>query len=177
MEAMVQRPAWYREPWPWIAISGPLLAVLGCLVSVYLAVSGADPVVDEDYYQHGLKINDELARMRQAEELGLKTSLQVAGVRRGDEVRVQVASSRPLRDSVIRIRLVHALGAFTERTAVLGRVPGAGEVASFYGQWLQAPDDDLTMSGGNWRAVIEGADWRIEGPAAADAQLRADEAR
>ena len=33
------------------------------------------------------------------------------------------------------------------------------------------------MSGGNWRAVIEGADWRIEGPAAADAQLRADEAR
>lgn len=175
MEATVQRPAWYREPWPWIAISGPVLAVLGCLVSVYLAVSRADPMVDEDYYQHGLKINDELARLRQAAQLGLKSSLQVAGVRRGDEVRVQVASRQPLRDTVIRIRLVHALGAFTERTAVLGRVPGSGEVASFYGQWLQAPEDELTMSGGSWRTIIEGTDWRIEGPAAADTELRADQ--
>jgi len=177
MNANVNSAAWYREPWPWILMSGPALAVVGCMVSVYLAVSGADPLVDPDYYQHGLKINDQLARVRQASRLRLQTSLQVAGVRRGDEVRVELASSEPLRDTVIRIRLVNPLGALTERSAVLGRVPGAGEVATFYGHWLEAPDDELTMSGGNWRAVIEGADWRVEGAAGADAHLRAEEVR
>jgi hypothetical protein len=171
MNANAKSAAWYREPWPWIVVSGPALAVIGCIVSVYLAVSGADPLIDDDYYQHGLRINDELARLQQAGRLRLQASLQVAGVRRGDEVRVQVASGEPLRDTAIRIRLVSPLGALAERSAVLGRVPGTADAATFYGQWLEAPDDELTMSGGNWRAVIEGAGWRVEGPAGADARL------
>jgi hypothetical protein len=172
-DATRTRP-WYREPWPWILMSGPAVAVVASLVSAYLAVVGADPVIDEDYYEHGLQINRELARQQQASRLGLQTDLHLQGVRRGDEVDVQVASSAPLPDTAIRVRLVNGLGAFTERSAVLGRVPGSGAVAKFYGQWLQAPDDRLTVAAGSWRAVIEGDNWRIEGPAGADAHLRAN---
>lgn len=64
-------------------------------------------------------------------------------------------SAEPLRDTTLRIRQIHQGSAFTERSAVLGRVPGAPGTAIFYGQWLQAPDDDLTVAAGNWRAVIE----------------------
>ena len=56
-------------------------------------------------------------------------------------------------------------------------MPGSDGVASFYGQWLQAPDDERTVAGGSWRAVIEGADWRIEGPAGADVHLPAGSVR
>jgi hypothetical protein len=162
---------WYRQPWPWIVMSGPALAVVGSLVSAYLAVRGADPIVDENYYEHGLQINSQLARLKQANRMGLRTDLQLAGVRRGDEVRVQVASSQPLRDTAIRVRLVDQRGEYTERSAVLGRVPGSDPVASFYGQWLQAPDDQLTVTGGSWRAVIEGAEWQIEGAGGASVHL------
>ena len=79
-----QSTAWYREPWPWILMAGPAVAVIGSLVSAYLAIHGADPVVDENYYQHGLEINRELAQQPQANP-SLQPDPQAQGVRLGDE--------------------------------------------------------------------------------------------
>lgn len=28
---------WYKEPWPWILMSGPILAIIGCIITIYLA--------------------------------------------------------------------------------------------------------------------------------------------
>lgn len=28
---------WYKEPWPWILMSGPFLAIVGCIITIYLA--------------------------------------------------------------------------------------------------------------------------------------------
>jgi hypothetical protein len=72
---------WYREPWPWIVMSGPALAVIGSLVSAYLAIHGADPVVDQDYYEHGLQINRQLEREQQVERLRHQTESQVERAR------------------------------------------------------------------------------------------------
>ncbi len=83
MEQTNRRRAWYREPWPWIVMSGPAVAVIGSLISAYLAVVGADPVVDENYYQHGLQINRDLARAQQLNRLRLQTERQVEKDRRG----------------------------------------------------------------------------------------------
>lgn len=33
---------WYKEPWPWILMSGPAIAVVGCIVTIYLAVANYD---------------------------------------------------------------------------------------------------------------------------------------
>jgi len=173
MKQTGQQSAWYREPWPWIVMSGPAVAVVASFVSAYLAVKGADPIVDENYYQHGLQINTQLAQLQQARCLHLQTELQLVGVHRGDPVRVQVVSGEPLADAAIRVRLVHQTGEYSERSAVLGRVPGSVHPAAFYGQWLQAPDDKLAVTSGQWLAVIEGSDWRVEGPAGADVHLAA----
>jgi uncharacterized protein len=70
-----RKSVWYREPWPWIVMSGPALVVIGSLVSAYLAVRGADPLVDEDYYQHGLQINRQLEREHQVQ--GLRSQIEV----------------------------------------------------------------------------------------------------
>jgi hypothetical protein len=43
---------WYRYPWPWVAIAIPAIAVIGGLLTLYLAVTHPDPlVVDERQYQ------------------------------------------------------------------------------------------------------------------------------
>ncbi|OZI22252.1 lipoprotein [Bordetella genomosp. 7] len=33
---------WYREPWPWFLMAGPLLAMVGCIITIYLAVTRFD---------------------------------------------------------------------------------------------------------------------------------------
>jgi len=48
---------WYREPWPWILMAGPALAVVGCLITIYLAVTRyADEPVVEGAVRHGLVV-------------------------------------------------------------------------------------------------------------------------
>lgn len=48
---MTPRP-WYREPWPWILIAIPALAVVGGAVTLWLALSHPDALVlDVERYQ------------------------------------------------------------------------------------------------------------------------------
>ena len=51
-EPAVQHRPWYREPWVWVLIAFPLLAVVGCAITIWLALSHPDYlVVDEHEYQ------------------------------------------------------------------------------------------------------------------------------
>jgi hypothetical protein len=48
---------WYREPWPWILMAGPAAAVLGCAVTIYLAVTRfADEPIAEGATRQGLVV-------------------------------------------------------------------------------------------------------------------------
>ena len=43
---------WYREPWPWVAIAIPAIAVIMGMTTLYLALTNPDYlVVDEDHYR------------------------------------------------------------------------------------------------------------------------------
>jgi hypothetical protein len=52
---------WWRFGHVWMVISGPAIVVVASFVTLYLAVSGTDPVVDEDYYRKGIELNRTLA--------------------------------------------------------------------------------------------------------------------
>jgi hypothetical protein len=53
-----QSRPWYREPWPWVAIAIPAIAVIMGLTTLYLALANPDYlVVDEQQYR---EINSEL---------------------------------------------------------------------------------------------------------------------
>jgi hypothetical protein len=43
---------WYREPWPWVLIAIPVLTIVACGVTLWLALANPDYlVVDDDQYQ------------------------------------------------------------------------------------------------------------------------------
>ncbi|HLR82939.1 MAG TPA: CcoH-like protein [Paenalcaligenes sp.] len=44
MEELDANPnPWYKEPWPWILMSGPAIVAVACIITIYLAFStGAD---------------------------------------------------------------------------------------------------------------------------------------
>lgn len=52
--------SWFRQFWPWFLIALPGTVVIASLVTVYIAVTHQDPVVDGNYYKHGLTINERL---------------------------------------------------------------------------------------------------------------------
>jgi hypothetical protein len=52
--------AWYRQFWPWFIFGLPAVVVVASLATAYIAISHQDPVIDEEYYKHGMKINERL---------------------------------------------------------------------------------------------------------------------
>lgn len=70
-------PPWYRQFWPWFLIALPGSVVVASLVTVYIAFSGADSLVVDNYYRDGLAINQVLEQDRRAEALGLSAELRL----------------------------------------------------------------------------------------------------
>jgi uncharacterized protein len=60
-EEVTKSLPWYRYGLVWMVIAGPAIVVVAALATGYIAMRGADPVVDADYYRHGLAINKTLA--------------------------------------------------------------------------------------------------------------------
>lgn len=58
---------WYKQFWPWLLIVLLGVSVITSLIFVYIAVNNQDPVVDGNYYKHGLTINEQLDKIQPAE--------------------------------------------------------------------------------------------------------------
>lgn len=51
---------WWKYGHVWLIISGPLIVVIAGIITAFIAFSGADPVIDENYYENGVNINKTL---------------------------------------------------------------------------------------------------------------------
>ncbi|OOY34150.1 hypothetical protein BOV90_06340 [Solemya velum gill symbiont] len=69
---------WYSQFWPWFIISLPAGTVVAALITVYIAVDGADPLVTDDYYKEGLAINLDKSRLKRAAELNIAVRMNLA---------------------------------------------------------------------------------------------------
>jgi hypothetical protein len=79
------RGPWYREPWPWLLMLGPVTVIIAGFITAYLAVVSNDGLVEDDYYKQGLTVNQRTARDQRAAELGSKRIWSVGGS--GDRIR------------------------------------------------------------------------------------------
>lgn len=60
---------WWHYGHAWLVFGGPAVVVVASLITVYIAVSSRDSLVDENYYQSGININETLkAEAQTAEE-------------------------------------------------------------------------------------------------------------
>ncbi|HUN92548.1 MAG TPA: FixH family protein [Burkholderiaceae bacterium] len=152
---------WYRDRWPWFLISLPAIAVAFSLYAAYLAVHGADTVIDADYYKHGLAINEELDRAHKAEALGIAADLGFDGLHSGDSVRVSMTAAHPpAAEPTLQVRLLHPTRPSADRVALLSRVAGGSDDAPQYlGAWQPTEDVNGRIA---WRVVIEAKAWRLE---------------
>ena len=141
---------WYREPWPWLLMSGPALVIVAGIVTTVIAVRTSDGVVADDYYKQGLGINKTLARDARAESLHVKAEVQFNEERTRARVRL-AGDARPPR---LKMTLVHPTRAGGDQSVLLSH--GGGGI---YEGSLTPPH------AGTWRLRIEDAEgaWRLTG--------------
>jgi uncharacterized protein len=153
---------WYREPWPWILMSGPVIVIVAGVITAWLAVVSNDGLVADDYYKQGLAVNQQLARDHRASELEVQAELLWAG----KQVRVMLTGKQLAEVTGLRLRIVHPTRSGEDQLVVLKR-EGAG---MFGGALRDLPEP------GRWNILLEdeAGTWRLQGvwQSGSDAPLR-----
>lgn len=67
---------WYKQFYPWMLISLPVIAIIGCSITIVLAFTANDSVVSDNYYKDGLAINRRLEQDHRAQDLGIAAELR-----------------------------------------------------------------------------------------------------
>ncbi len=146
---------WYREPWPWLVMSGPAIVVVAGVITAVIAFRTSDGLVADDYYKQGLGINQILKRDEKALAMGLTAELLFSPGRE----RIRVTLSEPKRGETrgaeaLHLSLLHPTQAGRDREISLKPLaPGLYEAA-------------LPPQGsGTWRLQLEdrSAGWRLVG--------------
>ena len=143
---------WYREPWVWLLIALPASAVLGGMVTIWIAVDSDDGLVVDDYYKRGLEINRKLDRDRAANKYDLVANVQVSEGQNLINVRFD-ANDEFVTPAKITLRFLHPTIKGQDQVLVLQAIAKgiyAGALPSLiYGKWyLQIEADD-------WRLLEE----------------------
>ncbi len=150
MNTALVRP-WYREPWPWILMTGPFIVVIAGIYTAWLAITTSDGLVTDDYYKKGLAVNQTIERNDQATKLGLVAGVRIAG----DilSVRMQAQSGQFETPAAIFVTISHPTRAGLDQSRVLVR---NGEV---YTGEVRLP------ASGHWLVLLEDErkTWRLMG--------------
>jgi hypothetical protein len=147
---MSEKRPWYAEPWVWLMITFPLAAVIGGMITIYLAVSTSDGLVVDDYYKRGKAINVDLARDRAAARYGMLARIEID--LRNNRVQLQLTAPAAAYPDVVTLSLLHPTRAGHDQVLQLPRAADGGYSGDM---------DELTR--GNWYLQLEAADWRLFG--------------
>lgn len=140
---------WFREPWVWLLIALPASAVLGGIITIWIAVESDDGLVEDDYYKHGLEINRKLDRDKAAILYGLVVNLAISEGQNNIQISLD-ANDKFVSPSSIKLSFLHPTMKGQDRVMVLqstGKNIYAGPVPS--------------LIQGNWYLQIEADDWRL----------------
>lgn len=141
---------WWRHPWPWFLMVLPMSAVIGGIVTIWLATSNADDLVSDDYYKDGLAIRQVVERDTRAEQLGLSAKLDVqAGI-----LKVDLAGQLPTDIDHLKLQLIHPTQAGQDIALTLKTVgkhefisPLPALTAGRYQIRLEPPDRSWRLTG------------------------------
>jgi hypothetical protein len=144
-----QKP-WYAQPWVWLLIALPATAVIGSMVSLYLAITTSDGLVVDDYYTRGKAINRDLARDRAAQTHGLVARFDIDMA--ANRVTLTLESVGYVLPPEARLSFLHPTQPGHDQQVRLQQI-GKGQYAAGIGE----------LGRGKWYVQLEADDWRLSG--------------
>lgn len=142
---------WYREPWPWLLMAGPVIVIIAGFATAWLAVRSSDGLVAEDYYKQGLAAGETLERSKRAEEMGVSAALRLTGDRVAIRLGMQSAAGVDVPPALL-LTLSHPTRAGIDQKARLQRMEESyvGELnLPASGHWLVLVEDEART----WRVM------------------------
>ena len=139
---------WYREPYVWLVIFFPSVAVIGGLITLKIALFSRDSLVVDDYYKQGLEINRTFERDRAANRYGLQATLQF----KEDRILVYLTShphySKPKQ---IMLHFIHHTRADADKNLILER--SSDDLYQVQLPQLMIGKWDIELFAENWRLM------------------------
>lgn len=151
MEHGNAKSVWYREPFVWLLVFFPALAVVAGFITLRLAIVSDDGLVIDDYYQRGKEINLVLARDEAAVKHGYTGALRV-DYRENELVLSLEARDGSAAPDQVNLKWLHATRDGNDLQMLLAR--GADGL-------YRAPAPKLAA--GRWYLQMEAQDWRLVG--------------
>ena len=140
---------WFREPWVWLIIALPASAVLGGIVTIWIAVESDDGLVQDDYYKYGMEINKALDRDKAAVQYGLVANLIISEAQNNIQIRLD-ANDKFVSPSGIKLSFLHPT------------IKGQDQIMVFQSDSNGVYAGALpSLIQGNWYLQIEADDWRL----------------
>jgi len=144
---------WYREPWPWLLMAGPVAVIFAGIATIWIAVVSSDGLVVDDYYKQGLAINQTLARSALAAARGYRAEAVLSGDDRSISLRLKSTDAGGLPET-LQLHITHPTRAGRDGLVLLRqRSPGLYEGA--------VP----VLTAGRWTFILEDmqSGWRLGG--------------
>jgi hypothetical protein len=158
MPMMKPVSAWYRHPEPWLLLIAPLIAVVGGIFTLWLAVTTNNSMVVDDYYREGRAINQTFARDAEATRLGLVAQWEVDVRRNLAQVRLASTAANFEPPDQLVVRLIHATESDLDHRVLLSRVaPDRWEApfaAPIRARWTLQVEDPAR----SWRLIASLSD-------------------
>lgn len=140
---------WHSEPYVWLVIALPLTAVIGGIITIWLAVQSDDGLVVDDYYKKGLEINRTLQRDNAAKNYGIDANIDID--QKSGMLTIELVANEEFEfPPQLEIKLMHATRKVYDQDMIINRIAP---------KKYQASIPELTR--GTWYVQIEKEDWRI----------------
>jgi hypothetical protein len=95
----------------------PSVALIGCVLTIWMAIKSHDGLVDEDYYKKGIEINQIIGQDNQASAMQLNAQVLISDDRRA----LRVILNQPL-EHIPRLKLLHPTQAGQDQEILLTRM-------------------------------------------------------
>ncbi len=150
---------WYREPWPWLLMLGPGVAVIAGVITLLLALESNDGLVADDYYKQGLAINQIMQRDSRARELGYRAEMTFE--RDSGKVMLLLNGRTPPQQPLL-LHLAHPTRSGMDQTIALTAL---GPVVSASGNAIRYAGRMASVTEAHWQIMLhdQGNTWRIAG--------------
>lgn len=144
---------WFKYPMVWMIIFFPMLAVVGGIITITIAIKTDDGLVVDDYYKRGLQINSVIKHDKMASELGMSAFVD-ANTKTG-ELLVRLKSDKAFElTPEINFKLIHRTIQGLDQVTTLSRINDSAE----YRGYIKPP-----VIAGRWFIQISSEDsWRLK---------------
>jgi len=140
---------WYKQFWPWFLLALPGAAVIASMHMLFVAAKGADQLVRQDYYKEGLAINERIAQVNRAKELGVQLRMSFVA----DTGSINLASSKLDKEMPLTVEIIHPHYQQSDQVITLKSLDGL----NWRGDLSALPE------GRRYIWVYQGDQWMVKG--------------